>query len=61
MNQESASAKPLTDWLQMEEGLRYRWVLLPEEEVKTLRENIQRRRENTQPSSGKQGKCAVSK
>jgi hypothetical protein len=42
------TAQPLTDWIPMENGLRYRWVLLSKEEITALREQLQHRRENKQ-------------
>ena len=59
MSQRTESAKPLTDWLDMEKGFRYRWVLLSKEEVTTLREKIQRRLGNTEPSACKKDRYAV--
>jgi len=50
MSQNVETAQPLTDWIPMENGLRYRWVLLSKEEIAALRERIQRRHEN-KPSS----------
>jgi len=41
--------QPLTDWIAMENGLRYRWVRLSKEEITALREQVQRRHENKQP------------
>jgi hypothetical protein len=59
MSQIVDTAQPITDWIPMENGLRYRWVLLSKEEITALRERLQRRRENKQPSICKQDTRAL--
>ncbi len=59
MNRILETAKPLTDWIPMENGLRYRWVLLSKEEITVLREQLQRRHESTRPSTCKQDTHAL--
>jgi hypothetical protein len=49
------TAQPLTGWIGMEKGLRYRWVCLSKDEISVLREQVQRRRENIQPLPCKRG------
>lgn len=41
MNHILETAKPLTDWLYTESGLRYRWISLTKEEVAILKERPQ--------------------
>jgi hypothetical protein len=55
MNQILESAKPLTGWLQTEDGVRYRWISLDEDKITTLREQIQGRLTNTEPLVCKPG------
>jgi hypothetical protein len=40
-------AQPITEWLQTEDGLRYKSVLLSKEEMTALRKRLQHRREST--------------
>jgi hypothetical protein len=47
MRQALETAQPLTDWIPMVNGLRYRWVVLSKEEITSLREQVQRHREST--------------
>lgn len=61
MSQESESVQPLTDWQHMEGGFRYRWVLLPKEEVTSLRERLERPRENIDSFACSKDKGAVPK
>jgi hypothetical protein len=49
------TAQPLTDWIPMANGLRYRWVRLSKEEITAIRARLQRRRENKQLSICSQG------
>jgi hypothetical protein len=59
MNQVLETGQPLTDWIPMENGLRYRWVLLGKEDITLLRKRLQHRHENKQPSICKQDTHAL--
>lgn len=56
MNEVLETAKPLTEWLYTEDGLRYRWIALDKNEITSLRESVRDRSENTEPSVCKSGK-----
>jgi hypothetical protein len=58
MEDDTKAGQPLTDWIAMENGLRYRWIRLSREEISALRKQAQYRRENIQLLNGKQGTSA---
>lgn len=50
MSQSLETEQPLTDWIPMENSLRYRWVRLNKEEITAMRERLQRHHENKELS-----------
>jgi hypothetical protein len=48
-------AKQLTDWLQTEDGVRYRWISLDENTITALRGQMQGRLKNIEPLVCKPG------
>jgi hypothetical protein len=49
MSKSLETGKPLTDWQQTEDGVRYRWIALDKNAIIGLRELVQGRSENTEP------------